>query len=192
MRPQRPHRRRAAIAFALAAAVFAVSPAHAAAPWAGAPLQALDGSAFSTDQLQGKVVLFVNVASFCGFTKQYAGLQALHEAYAAKGLVVVGVPCNQFGSQEPGSPEEIATFCKSEYGVTFPILEKQDVNGKERSALYQQLVSSKAGGGNDIKWNFEKFLIGRTGEVVARYGSRTAPDDAELKSAIEAALAAKP
>jgi glutathione peroxidase len=192
MRPQRPHRRRAAIAFALAAAVFAASPAEAAAPWAGAPLQALDGSAFAADQLQGKVVLFVNVASFCGFTKQYAGLQALYEAYASKGLVIVGVPCNQFGSQEPGSPAEIATFCRSEYGVTFPILEKQDVNGKERSPLYQQLIASPAGGGDDIKWNFEKFLVGRDGSVVARYGSRTAPDDAALKTAIEAALAAKP
>jgi glutathione peroxidase len=154
------------------------------------PLVALSGQPLDNKLLEGKVVLFVNVASQCGFTGQYKGLQKLSEDYAARGLVVVGVPCNQFGAQEPGKPEEIASFCQMNYGVTFPLLEKQEVNGGGRSALYAALVSSPAGGGKDIGWNFEKFLVGRDGKVVGRYPSRVAPDAAELKTAIEAALGA--
>lgn len=148
----------------------------------------LDGSALPAAEVDGKVLLFVNVASFCGYTPQYTGLEALWKTYADRGLVVIGVPCNQFGAQEPGSAEEIATFCSVNYGVSFPLLEKQDVNGEGRSPLYQWLVSSEAGGGRDIKWNFGKFLVGRDGAVRARFEHRTAPEAPELVAAIEAAL----
>jgi glutathione peroxidase len=151
----------------------------------------LDGRPYAADQLEDKVVLFVNVASKCGFTPQYTGLQKLYEEKKDAGLVIVGVPCNQFGWQEPGSAETIQKFCEFNYGVTFPILEKQNVNGAARSQLYQYLVSSKVGGGARIKWNFEKFLVNRSGEVVQRYGSRTVPEDEGLRSAIGQALSAK-
>ena len=170
-------------------------PVHATAPTTPesatvlpAELVKLDGTPLPAAALKDKVVLFVNVASKCGYTRQYDGLQALYDTYRERGLVVVGAPCNQFGGQEPGSPEEIATFCRMTYGVEFPLLEKQDVNGADRSALYQKLVGSEAGGGADIKWNFEKFLVGRDGKVIARYGSKTEPDDAGLRKAIETAL----
>jgi glutathione peroxidase len=143
------------------------------------------------NDLAGKVVLFVNVASKCGYTKQYAGLQALYDAHRESGLVIVGAPCNQFGGQEPGSPEEIATFCQQNFGVTFPLLSKQAVNGKDRSELYTWLTQSEAGRGKDIRWNFEKFLVDRSGKIVERFGSSTAPDAPELGRAIEAALASK-
>ncbi len=152
-------------------------------------LVALDGSPMDAGSLQGKVVLFVNVASKCGFTKQYAGLQALHERYSDQGLVLVGVPCNQFGRQEPGAPEEIASFCSATYGVSFQLLEKQDVNGRHRSPLYQVLVESEAGGGKSVKWNFAKFLVGKDGQVKARFPSAIKPLDAALVGAIDAALA---
>ena len=151
-------------------------------------LTALNGSPLPAQTLDGKVVLFVNVASRCGFTPQYAGLQALYESKKDAGLVVVGVPCNQFGAQEPGGAEQIATFCERNYGVTFPILQKQQVNGPERSELYRALVSSEAGGGGDIKWNFEKFLVGRDGGVIERFGSAATPEGAEIAGAIGAAL----
>ena len=175
------------------------TPKSATTPAAGAAvtaapqtlaLTALNGQALDNQLLAGKVVLFVNVASNCGFTGQYKGLQKLYTDYSAKGLVIVGVPCNQFGAQEPGKPEEIASFCQMNYGVTFPLLEKQEVNGAGRSALYSALVNSPAGGGKDIGWNFEKFLVGRDGKVVGRYSSRVSPDSDELKQAIEAALGA--
>jgi glutathione peroxidase len=152
-------------------------------------LVALDGSPVDAGALQGKVVLFVNVASKCGFTKQYTGLQALHERYSEKGLVMVGVPCNQFGRQEPGAPEEIATFCQATYGVEFLLLEKQDVNGKNRSPLYQVLIGSDVGGGKSVKWNFAKFLVGKEGQVKSRFPSAIKPMDAALVGAIDAALA---
>lgn len=152
-------------------------------------LTALDGSALPASTLDGKVVLFVNVASKCGFTPQYEGLQALYDAKRDAGLVIVGVPCNQFGWQEPGDADQIASFCKLNYGVTFPILEKQDVNGGDRSPLYQFLVGSEVGAGRSIKWNFEKFLVGRDGAVIGHWGSRTKPDEEALVSAIDAALA---
>jgi len=149
-------------------------------------LTRLDGSKLPAEELAGKAVLFVNVASACGYTKQYEGLQALYTAHKDDGLVVVGVPCNQFGGQEPGSPEEIATFCKMNFGVTFPLLEKQDVNGSKRSPLYSSLVGS----GGDISWNFEKFLVGPDGAVVGRFPSSVKPDSAKLKAAIDSALSA--
>ena len=147
-------------------------------------LMTLDGQDLAPDALANKVVLFVNVASQCGLTPQYSGLVELNKAYSDRGLVIVGVPCNQFGSQEPGSPEEIKAFTQTKYDVDFTLLEKQDVNGADRSPLYQFLV----GDGPDIAWNFGKFLIGRDGSVVARFEPQTAPDDADLKAAIEKEL----
>jgi glutathione peroxidase-family protein len=147
-------------------------------------LTTLDGTPLSPEVLSNKVVLFVNVASKCGLTPQYSGLVALHKEFGDRGFVVVGVPCNQFGEQEPGSPEEIKTFAETKYDVDFTLLEKQDVNGAGRSPLYQFLV----GDGPDIGWNFGKFLVGRDGSVVGRFEPKTAPDDAELRAAIEKAL----
>ncbi|HIK45299.1 MAG TPA: glutathione peroxidase [Leptolyngbyaceae cyanobacterium M65_K2018_010] len=147
-------------------------------------LTTLDGTPLAPEVLENKVVLFVNVASKCGLTPQYSGLVELDKAYGDRGLVIVGVPCNQFGAQEPGTPEEIKEFTKTKYDVEFTLLEKQDVNGPNRSPLYQFLV----GDGPDIGWNFGKFLVGRDGEVVARFEPQTPPDDARLKAAIETAL----
>jgi len=147
-------------------------------------LTTLDGAALGPETLENKVVLFVNVASKCGLTPQYNGLVELDKAYGDKGLVIVGVPCNQFGNQEPGSPDEIKAFTKTKYDVDFTLLEKQDVNGPSRSPLYQFLV----GEGPDIAWNFGKFLVGRDGEVIERFEPQTAPDDPDLKAAIEKAL----
>ena len=151
-------------------------------------LTGLDGTVLEATQFDGKAILFVNVASRCGYTSQYAGLQALYQEYKDKGLVIVGVPCNQFGGQEPGSAKDIQTFCQSRYGVTFPMLEKQNVNGQGRSDLYTTLVSSNVGANRDIRWNFEKFLVNREGAVVGRFPSSVAPNSSELKTAIDAAL----
>jgi hydroperoxy fatty acid reductase len=147
-------------------------------------LTTIDGTPLAPETIANKVVLFVNVASKCGLTPQYNGLVELDQAYGDRGLVIIGVPCNQFGGQEPGTPEEIKDFTKSKYDVEFPLLEKQDVNGANRSPLYQFLV----GDGEDITWNFGKFLIGRDGAVIERFDPKTAPDDAALKAAIEKAL----
>lgn len=152
-------------------------------------LVTLDGSPLPPGTLTDHAVLFVNVASHCGYTPQYKGLQALYAARQAEGLVVVGVPCNQFGAQEPGTSDEIASFCEVNYGVSFPLLEKQDINGEARSALYRWLVGSEVGEGRDVKWNFEKFVVDRKGAVIARFGSRTTPESDELASAITRALA---
>lgn len=149
-----------------------------------ANLTTLDGTSLSPEALKNKVVLFVNVASQCGLTPQYNGLVELNKEYGDRGLVVIGAPCNQFGKQEPGTPEEIQEFATSKYDVNFTLLEKQDVNGPNRSSLYQFLV----GDGEDIAWNFGKFLVGRDGEVVARFEPQTPPNDPELKAAIEKAL----
>ena len=135
----------------------------------------------------GKVVLVVNTASKCGFTPQYAGLEELYEKYAEQGLVVLGFPCNQFASQEPGSADEIGAFCEKNYGVTFPMFDKIDVNGADAHPLYKWLRTEKGGVlGDRIKWNFTKFLIGRDGQVIKRYGSTTKPD--AIAGDIEAAL----
>ena len=166
-----------------------VTPPGPATNWyASVPLVQIDGTPLDPAAIHGKAVLFVNVASKCGYTPQYEGLQALWSTYKARGLVVVGTPCNQFAGQEPGKPEEIASFCKLNYGVDFPLLEKADVNGPKRSALYSLLVGSPAGGGKDIGWNFEKFLVARDGKVVARWGSKVKPDAPELVTAIERVL----
>ncbi len=161
-------------------------PIDRPASLAKVPLVGLDGAAVG--DLSGRVLLFVNVASRCGFTPQYAGLQALSVRFREAGLTVVGVPCNQFLGQEPGTADEIATFCSVRFGVDFPLLEKADVNGPGRSPLYRWLVGSEAGRGEDISWNFEKFLVDRTGEVVARFSPNTSPDDPGLVKAILGAL----
>ena len=153
----------------------------------------INGLTSSTDVLGGvadKVVLVVNVASKCGLTPQYTGLEALHNEFAGQGFSVVGVPCNQFGAQEPGSAEEITTFCSTTYGVTFPLTEKVDVNGSSRHALYEKLTPVQDGEGHsgDIRWNFEKFLVGKDGTTVVRFGPMVAPDDAALRAAITKAL----
>lgn len=151
-------------------------------------LTRLDGTPFPYAELEGKVVLFVNVASRCGLTPQYGALATLSEKYAGRGLVIVGAPCNQFAGQEPGSAEEIAEFCSITYGVDFPLLEKLDVNGAHRHPLYRWLIGSEAGGGKDIGWNFEKFLVGRDGKVRARFSPNTPPDAPQVIQAITEAL----
>ncbi len=139
-------------------------------------------------QYKGKVVLIVNVASKCGHTPQYEGLEKLYETYKDQGFVIVGFPCNQFGGQEPGTNEEIQEFCKLNYGVTFPVLAKIDVNGKNADPLYVYLKSEKSGiGGSAIKWNFTKFLIGRQGQVIERFSTQTEPE--KLTDDIERAIA---
>lgn len=153
----------------------------------------IQGLTSGTDVLGGvanKVVLVVNVASKCGLTPQYTGLEALHNEFAGQGFSVVGVPCNQFGAQEPGSAEEITTFCSTTYGVTFPLTEKVDVNGSARHALYEKLTPVQDGEGHsgDIRWNFEKFLVGKDGTTIVRFGPMVAPDDAALRAAITKAL----
>ncbi|WHM39923.1 glutathione peroxidase [Streptomyces sp. BPTC-684] len=155
------------------------------------PLRTLSGEPTSLADYKGKAVLVVNVASKCGLTPQYAGLERLQALYGERGFTVLGVPCNQFGAQEPGSAEEIRTFCSATYGVTFPLLEKTDVNGDGRHPLYQRLteVADAEGEAGDIQWNFEKFLISPAGEVVARIRPRTEPEAPEVVAAIEAQLA---
>ena len=161
-----------------------VGPVDAAAGGMPSTVTALNGESISTEAWAGKVVLFVNVASRCGFTTQYDGLQKLWSSYKDRGLVVVGVPCNQFGSQEPGKAVEIQSFCRINYGVDFPLLEKQDVNGSGQSDLYAYLLAGRS----KVMWNFEKVLIGRDGAVIDRFRSTTSPSDSSLVTAIEAAL----
>ncbi|MGP4090860.1 glutathione peroxidase [Streptomyces sp. KR55] len=151
---------------------------------------ALQGGSADLSQYTGKAVLVVNVASKCGLTPQYAGLEKLQEQYAERGFTVLGVPCNQFLGQEPGTAEEIAEFCSATYGVTFPMTEKVEVNGDGRHPLYDRLVgfADAEGHSGDIRWNFEKFLIGRDGTVVARFSPQTKPEAAELVAAVESAI----
>ena len=145
------------------------------------PLQTLDGRATTLDPYRGKTLLIVNVASRCGFTPQYRGLETLYRKYKDKGFVVLGFPCNQFGHQEPGSESEIHSFCDRNYGVTFPMFAKIDVNGPSAHPLYRHLKAAKKGllGRKDIAWNFTKFLVGPDGEVLRRYSSRRTPEAIE-------------
>ncbi len=154
------------------------------------PLTMLDGGAATLSELSDGATLVVNVASRCGLTPQYTALEKLARDYAARGLTVVGVPCNQFMGQEPGTAEEIQSFCSSTYGVTFPLLAKTDVNGADRHPLYAELTKAAdaEGAAGDVQWNFEKFLIGPDGTVVNRFRPRTEPDAPEVLSAIEAVL----
>jgi len=155
------------------------------------PLKDIDGKQTSLKPFEGKVVLIVNVASHCGFTPQYTALESVYEKYKAKGFVVAGFPCNQFGAQEPGTAEEIKQFCSSKYNVTFPLYEKLEVNGPNRHPLYVSLAGKESPFPGDIKWNFSKFLVGRDGKILKRFDSKITPDSPEVTSAIEAALAAK-
>nr|WSZ94778.1 glutathione peroxidase [Streptomyces sp. NBC_00857] len=156
------------------------------------PLNTLTGEPTSLAAYEGKAVLLVNVASKCGLTPQYAGLERLQQQYGDRGFTVLGVPCNQFAGQEPGSAEEIGTFCSATYGVTFPLLEKTDVNGETRHPLYEELTrtADAEGTAGDVQWNFEKFLLSPKGEVVARIRPRTEPEAPEVVAAIEAQLPA--
>jgi glutathione peroxidase len=156
------------------------------------PLRTLSGAETSLAEYKGKAVLVVNVASRCGSTPQYAELENLQKTYADRGFTVLGAPCNQFGGQEPGTAEEIATFCSTTYGVTFPMLDKLEVNGDARHPLFQQLTQTADAEGNagDVQWNFEKFLISPDGTVAARFRTRTTPESPEVVEAIEAQLPA--
>ena len=154
------------------------------------PLRTLSGEPTTLGAHQGAAVLVVNVASKCGLTPQYEGLERLQQRYAGRGFTVLGVPCNQFAGQEPGTAEEIETFCSTTYGVSFPLLEKTDVNGEQRHPLYAELTRTpdEAGEAGDVQWNFEKFLVSPQGQVVGRFRPRTEPEAAEVVGAIEAQL----
>jgi glutathione peroxidase len=155
--------------------------------FAGLELPTLDGKTLSGDDLSGKVVLVVNVASSCGYTGQYEGLQKLYSDHRGKGLVVLGVPCNQFGGQESGSSDQITSFTKDTYGVEFPLLAKQNVKGDAQSPLFKRLLRASSEG-DDVGWNFEKFLVGRDGKLIGRYSSGTRPDTETLTAEIIKAL----
>jgi glutathione peroxidase len=154
-------------------------------------LNSIDGQPTSLSTYKGKVMLLVNVASKCGYTPQYTGLQALYDKYKDKGLVIVGVPANNFGGQEPGTNEEIKTFCSRTYNVTFPMMAKVSVKGDDKTPLYQYLTDASANPSTagDVKWNFTKFLVDKNGKVIGRFESKVKPDDPELVSAVEKALA---
>jgi glutathione peroxidase len=150
-------------------------------------LNSIDGKPTSLSTFKGKVIMLVNVASRCGYTPQYAGLESLYEKYKDQGFVIIGIPANNFGGQEPGTNAEIKTFCKSKYAVTFPMMSKVSVAGADKAPLYQYLTSSGKTGG-EIQWNFTKFLIGRDGQILARFEPAVAPDDPSLNTAVEKAL----
>jgi glutathione peroxidase len=153
-------------------------------------ISGIDGEPLDQGELDGRAVLVVNVASKCGLTPQYEGLERLQARYGPSGLTVLGVPCNQFAGQEPGTPEEIQAFCSATYGTTFPLTEKVDVNGAQRHPLYEQLtaVADAEGKAGDIAWNFEKFLVSPAGEVVGRFRPQVEPESPEVVAAIEASL----
>src|SRR5581483_6188633 len=154
------------------------------------PIHALDGSPADLHDYADKTVLLVNVASKCGLTPQYTGLERIHEKYADRGFSVVGFPCNQFMGQEPGTPEEIRKFCSTEYNVTFPLTEKIDVNGAQRHPVYAELTRTADAEGHDgdIRWNFEKFLVDADGNAIARFAPQVDPESPEVVGAIEKAL----
>ncbi|HMD46001.1 MAG TPA: glutathione peroxidase [Acidimicrobiales bacterium] len=156
------------------------------------PINTLEGEPSSLEPYRGKALLLVNVASKCGLTPQYEGLEQLQETYADRGFSVLGFPSNQFMGQEPGTPEEIREFCSTTYGVTFPIFEKIDVNGAQRHPIYQELTETPdpSGDAGDVQWNFEKFLVSPDGEVVARFRPQVTPEDPGLVAAVEAQLPA--
>jgi glutathione peroxidase len=148
----------------------------------------IDGKDAKLSAYKGKVLLIVNVASKCGYTPQYQGLETIYEKYKDKGFTVLGFPCNQFGQQEPGTNEEIKQFCSSKYSVKFPMFDKIDVNGPNRHPLYVALAGDKSPYPGNIKWNFNKFLIGRDGKILKRFDSKAAPESPEVVAAIEEAL----
>ena len=179
------------------AGIFVLSQVMFAEDKAATPLgfkvQSLDGKDVDLGQYKGKVVLIVNVASKCGLTPQYKALESLYTKYSDQGFVIVGFPCNQFHSQEPGTAEEIRKFCTSKYNVTFPLMAKVEVNGDGACDLYKYLkaLDLKPKGPGEVTWNFEKFLVGRDGQVTARFQPKTTPDSPEVVKAIEAELAKK-
>jgi glutathione peroxidase len=175
------------VLFAAVSTLALAASVRADLPLSGT-MKSIDGADVDLGSYQGKVVLVVNVASRCGATPQYEGLQALYEKYKDKGFVVLGFPANDFGAQEPGSDEQIKEFCSSKYEVTFPMFSKITVKGADKPKLYQVLTETADPAG-DIGWNFEKFLIGKDGKVAGRFKTRVSPDDAALVAAIEAALA---
>jgi glutathione peroxidase len=154
-------------------------------------LKDIDGKDTTLAAYKGKAVLIVNVASKCGYTKQYSGLEATYQKYKDQGFAILGFPCNQFGGQEPGTNEEIKQFCSSKYSVTFPLFDKLEVNGANRHPLYVALAGKDSPFPGDIKWNFNKFLVGKDGKILKRFDSGVKPDSEELVKAIEAALATK-
>jgi glutathione peroxidase len=162
----------------LAMSLFAASTVHEIT------MKSIDGQQVPLSSFKGKPVLFVNVASRCGYTPQYKGLEALYRKYKDQGFVIVGVPANNFGAQEPGSDDEIKTFCSRTYDVTFPMMSKVSVKGSDITPLYSYLTQT----GGDVKWNFTKFLVGKDGKVVQRFESSVAPDSPELIKAVESAL----
>lgn len=153
-------------------------------------LKTLQGQPTTLADHKGKALLLVNVASKCGLTPQYAQLEELQKKYEGKGFTVIGFPCNQFGGQEPGSPEQIAEFCSATYGVTFPMMEKVEVNGPGRHPIYKELTTLADAGGHsgDIRWNFEKFVVSSDGTTITRFAPQTKPDDPTVVAAIEAGL----
>ena len=182
---------------ALAIELAGAAPAQEGAPMPSLydfTLKDIDGRDRSLAEFKGQVLLLVNVASKCGFTRQYAGLEKLHQTYKDRGFAVLGFPANNFMGQEPGTEAEIKSFCTLTYGVTFPMFSKISVKGKTIHPLYAFLTDEKLhpGAGGAVGWNFNKFLVGRDGAVLAHYGSRTAPDDPDLAAALEKALAAAP
>jgi glutathione peroxidase len=180
----------------LASATLAGIALAAPAPAPGGPLadiavQRIDGSVAMMKEWSGKVLLIVNVASECGYTGQYAGLEALHRKFKERGLVVMGFPCNQFGKQEPGSNAQIAEFCTKNFDVTFPMFAKVEVKGKGQHPLFARLTGKDSPHPGDIGWNFEKFLVGRDGKLLARFDAGEEPDSETLLKAVEAALKVK-
>jgi glutathione peroxidase len=154
-------------------------------------LSTIDGQPAPLSAYKGKVVMLVNVASRCGFTPQYTALEAIYEKYKDRGFVIVGIPANNFGAQEPGTNQEIKTFCQSKYSVTFPMMSKVSVKGEDKTPLYQYLTDKTANPktGGDIQWNFTKFLVGPDGQVIARFEPKVTPDSPEVTAALESALA---
>jgi glutathione peroxidase len=182
------------VLFVLFATTIGVAAAADKAPPAlDFKMTSLEGQEVDLAKYQGKVVMIVNVASKCGLTPQYKQLQALHEKYEKQGLTILGFPCNQFRQQEPGSAKEIRKFCTANYGVEFPLFARVDVNGKDACELYKYLTALdlKPKGKGPISWNFEKFVVGRNGEVVARFAPQTKPDDPTVVKVIETELAKK-
>jgi glutathione peroxidase len=165
------------------AALLAMTSACLAADLQGIPLKTIEGKVASLKDYAGKVVLIVNVASECGYTGQYAGLQALHAKYAEKGFAVLGFPCNDFGGQEPGSEAEIRQFCTSRYQVTFPMFAKVSITGAGKHPLWAALTA-----GGEVQWNFEKFLVGKDGALIRRFGSDAEPEGGEMETAVKSAL----
>lgn len=170
---------------------FVMSASAFAADLTGIPFKTAEGKEASLKDYQGKVVLLVNLASKCGLTPQYEALEALYKKHKDEGFVVLGFPCNDFGDQEPGTIEEIQKFCKSTYDVTFPVMDKISVKGKEQHKLYEALTGKDGAFPGDVRWNFGKFLIGRDGKAIARFEPKVTPDSPEVTAAVDKAIAVK-